>query len=241
MTRHPDNVAAAEDFPMDTGGGEDITPTAGIAPDGMTWYRVGDPWTGSGRMELPPGDSFGLYWQGVDGHPDGGGGLFLLVACQNMTPTELDGWTDGGISAFFGTTPGGLLVGAFYVDGFGWCDVATGHHTEQDFTASTGAMGATRWATGGGHGTVAGVVVNRTRNRQTGEPDDHIAALRYFTLSPDVTRYVGGVLADSYAGPAFTEETYTADVLAWQAANPHTATWANSRVAVPGVWCMAGD
>lgn len=244
----PWHVGAVEYRPSMSDGEEDMTADAGAFDDGRL-YSVGEPWDHQ-TMALPPGDSFGLYWQGDDDNATGGGGLFLLAAICDMTTPELEGWRTGAIRCHFGQLSGDagtLLIGAMQVDGFGWLDVCTGHTLEQGFTAATGVRGAERWGSGGAgpdeaarHGTVVGVVVNRQRLTldPQGPTSDTIAALRYFTLSPHVTKYVGKVLAASYAGAGFTDATYTTLVLDWQARNPHTPTWAKDKALV---YCRAGD
>ena len=202
-------------------------------------YSVGDPW----HARLPEGDSFGLYWQE-------NGGLFLLGAVVNMRTPELAGLRGGDIRMHFGLTPGRQIAAAFFIDGFGSIDCVLGNVSANDYPPEQGAIGAQRWATGGGHGTVTGVFVDRAQDIEISSPARHvvqavaatstvdtIAALRYFTLSRQATAYVGRQLLRLFKGPVFDESAFTHDVVQFQRANPDLKRWARSSA----VTCKAGD
>lgn len=201
-------------------------------------YAVGDEWT----QPLPPGDSFGLYWQD-------GGGFFLLGAVCNMKGAERAALSAGNIRAYFGTTSGGNLVGVFDVDKFGQIDAVVANVRVQDFTPEVGRVNAERWQHGGGHGTVTAVFVDRVGALEVHSPQpgivhvetgktqtDVIAALRYFTVSEYVTAYVGRQLARIYSGPVLENDEYAADVLRFQADYPKVKDW----IKTAAVSCRAG-
>lgn len=201
-------------------------------------YSVGDEWT----QPLPPGDSFGLYWQQ-------GGGFFLLGAVCNMRGVERAAFAEGNIRAYFGTTSGGNLVGVFDVDKFGQIDAVVANVGTQDFPPDVGRINAERWQHNGGHGTVTGIFVDRVGRLEVDSPqrgvvrvhegetqNDVISALRYFTISEYVTAYVGRQLARIYSGPVISDEAYAADVKRFQADNPKIKEWTKTAA----VSCRAG-
>lgn len=206
--------------------------------EGPFLYSVGDLWT----QPIPPGDTFGLYWQD-------GGGLFLLGAVQNMRERERNAFAEGKIRAYFGLTKGRQLIGVFDVDEFGQIDAVIGNVTSEDFTPDVGAYNALRWVHGGGHGTVTAIFVDRVPVYDVVSPQPHvvtatpgvetvdtIAALRFFTLSPHVTQYVGRELHRLYTGPIFSQADYISDVLTFHADYPTVKDWMRNAV----VSCKAG-
>lgn len=74
--------------------------------------------------------------------------------------------------------------------------------------------------------------------QQTGGAGDYVAALRYFTMSPEMTRYVGRTLEREYRGPVRSPAEYVQAVTDHQRAYPDCGRWVKERA----VWrCRAGD
>jgi hypothetical protein len=181
-------------------------------------YSLGDTWTGN----LPPGDSFGV-------HISPGAGVMTLGAVGNLRTAELAGFRDGTVRVAVGPGPEGVAIIAYKYDGWGWCDGAAANiDTLPDPIEEYREM-AERWATGEGHLAVAGVLVDRGAG-------DAIAALRYFTLSPHVSRTLGRLLVKVYAGPTISEEEYAARVYRHQAAHPDIPRWVKAATS-----CRGGD
>jgi hypothetical protein len=108
-----------------------------------------------------------------------------------------------------------------------------------------------RWATETDHGTITAIVVDRHRATTAlastvagvvqadtrGDYVDVIGALRYFTISPAATQYVGRVLAESYTGPPLDEMAYRAEVIRHQRDHPEAKRWAATYSVIS---CRAG-
>lgn len=217
----------------------------------MYSYAVGQRWPPNDTAPhdtLPPGDSFGVYWRDD-------GGLFLLVAAEQMRPVELGALRTGKPVLHFGRTrPGALLVTAFEWPGFGWVDCVTAHVVDPNTNRYEAHRNADLWRlnTPMFHGTMTGIVVARDRVPTVTSPTaghvridqtkpttvDHIAVLRYFTLSPAATRYVGRVLERCYAEPPLTPGQYTTEVTEHQRRHTNPRRWAEVHAAVK---CRAGD
>jgi len=211
----------------------------------MHLYALGDPWPPAGGEPLPPGDSFGLYWMAD-------GGLFMLAAVEALRPRELEGLRSETPRLHFGRTRGGLLATAIYWPGFGWVDMCSAHTVNEPTTDRAASIeSANRWATDGNHGTVTAIVVDRHRATTAlastadgvvtaetrGDYIDVIGALRYFTLSPAATKYVGRVLAECYTAPPVDAMGYTAEVLGHQQRHPDAKRWADTYAVIS---CKAG-
>jgi hypothetical protein len=126
-------------------------------------------------------------------------------------------------------------------------------HTVNEPTTDRAASieSANRWATDGNHGTVTAIVVDRHRATTAlastadgvvtaetrGDYIDVIGALRYFTLSPAATKYVGRVLAECYTAPPVDAMGYTAEVLGHQQRHPDAKRWADTYAVIS---CKAG-
>ena len=202
----------------------------------------GQPFEHSG--ELPDGDSFGYYWADT-------GGLHILSAAGRLSSSELAGYRDGPVQLAAGQTATGLLVMAALFEGWGWSDGCIGKVRETDSEAAAESAG--RWASSERiHGTVTAVLVERAASissaageiggvrlvQQTAGGGDYVAALRYFTMSPEMTRYVGRTLEREYRGPVRSPSEYVQAVTEHQRAYPDLKRWVKDRA----VWrCRAGD
>lgn len=194
--------------------------------------------------QLPAGDSFGYYWADS-------GGVYILAAAGALTAAELEGYRDGPVQLAVGQTAAGLLVFAALFEGWGWSDGCIGHIAENDSAAAAESAG--RWASSDRiHGTVTAVLVERAASitsaagerdgvrlvQQSGGAGDYVAALRYFTMSPEMTRYVGRTLEREYRGPVRSPAAYVQAVTDHQRAYPDCGRWVKERA----VWrCRAGD
>lgn len=187
----------------------------------MQFYAVGDTWTDT----LPAGDSWGVYWQEE-------GGMWLLAALENLRAEELEGFRSGHCEVAAGMSCGVLVVATKWA-GSGWCESAIGNVELEGFNPVTAATAADSWKTSGVHGTLTSFLVEKL---PTGS--NVISALRYFTLSPHTTAYVGRVLADMYRRPAISQFDYVHAVMLHQTKHPTTAGWVRDGSAVR---CRAGD
>ena len=191
----------------------------------MFRYSVGDDWT----TELPEGDSYGFYWQET-------GGLWLLAAAQNLSAAELSGFREGHcefVAGSISSSHGGTLLNcAVKFDGWGYCEGATGNAEQQEGLLESYQRSSARWRDEHKHGTLTAFLLERVGDNAV------IAALRFFTLSPHVTKYCGKVLAESYSGPQFQELDYVRTVLQHQNRYPKTRDWVTRGAAVR---CRAGD
>lgn len=187
----------------------------------MQFYAVGDTWTDT----LPAGDSWGVYWQEE-------GGMWLLAALENLRTEELEGFRSGHCEVAAGMSCGVLVVATKWA-GSGWCESAIGNLELEGFNPAIAATAADSWKASGVHGTLTSFLVEKL---PTGS--NVISALRYFTLSPHATAYVGRVLADMYRRPAMSEIDYVHAVMLHQTKHPTTAGWVRDGSAVR---CRAGD
>lgn len=174
--------------------------------------------------DLPPGDSFGV-------HVTPGVGVHLLAAIHRLRTPELAGFREGPVRFAVGSGPEGLAILAYRFEGFGWCDGAAALHEALPDPLEEYQRLAALWAEGGGHAAVAGVLVDR-------DAGDAVAALRYFTLSPHVTRTLGRLLVKVYAGPVLTDEDYATRVRGHQAAHPDSGRWVKDHALAT---CKGGD
>ena len=191
----------------------------------MFLYSVGDEWT----TELPDGDSYGFYWQE-------NGGLWLLAAAQNLTAAELQGFREGHcefVAGSISSSHGGVLLNcAVKFANWGYCESATGNTEQQEGLLELYQRSSAKWRDEEKHGTLTAFLLERTNDGA------FIAALRFFTLSPHVTKYCGKVLAQSYSSPQFQEWDYLRTVMQHQERYPTSKEWVTRGAAVR---CRAGD
>jgi hypothetical protein len=177
----------------------------------------------------------------------------MLAAAVSLRPIELEALRTGTPRLYFGRSAGGLLAVAINWPGFGWIDLLTGYADDGSSTedVDTAAAAAYTWSKGNNRGTVTSIIVDRhraatsiegiapgvVRAESLGGYVDVIGALRYFTISPAATRYVGDVLCGCYSHPPLTAAELATEVETHQGRHPETKRWADTYAVIS---CKAG-